>query len=42
MIADLSKKHDVLVISDEVYEWMIYTGHKHIRMGTYVVFGAHS
>ncbi|XP_038046548.1 kynurenine--oxoglutarate transaminase 3-like [Patiria miniata] len=34
MIADLCKKHDVLCISDEVYEFMIYSGHEHIRMAT--------
>ncbi len=33
MIADLCKKHDVIVIADEVYEWMIYKGHKHHRIG---------
>ena len=33
MIADLCKKHNTLCISDEVYEYMIYSGHKHIRMG---------
>ncbi|CAH1733132.1 kynurenine aminotransferase-like isoform X1 [Aphis gossypii] len=34
MIADLAKKHNVLVISDEVYEWMVYEPAKHIRMAT--------
>jgi len=34
MIADLAKKHDVLVIADEVYEWMIYQPNKHIRIAT--------
>ena len=33
MIAELAKKWDVLVIADEVYEWMIYKGHKHIKIG---------
>ena len=32
MIADLCKKHDVLCVSDEVYEWLIYAG-EHIRIG---------
>lgn len=34
MIAELSKKHNVLVIMDEVYEWLIYRGNKHVRMAT--------
>ncbi|XP_001951376.2 kynurenine--oxoglutarate transaminase 3 [Acyrthosiphon pisum] len=34
MIADLAKKHNVLVISDEVYEWLVYEPTKHIRMAT--------
>lgn len=33
-IADLCKKWNVLCISDEVYEWIVYKPHKHIRMGT--------
>lgn len=33
MIADLAKKHNVLVISDEVYEWLVYEPIKHIRIG---------
>ena len=33
MIADLCKKHDVIVFADEVYEWMVYRGNKHIKMG---------
>lgn len=33
-IAELCKKWNVLCISDEVYEWMIYEGEKHIRMCT--------
>lgn len=34
MIAELCKKHDVICIMDEVYEWIIYEGAKHIRMNT--------
>ncbi|XP_045510135.1 kynurenine aminotransferase isoform X2 [Colias croceus] len=34
MIADLCKKHDVLCVADEVYEWMVYEPKKHIRIGT--------
>ncbi len=32
-LASLCKKHNVLYISDEVYEWMVYDGKEHIRMG---------
>lgn len=34
VIADLCIKHDTLCISDEVYEWLVYTGHKHIKIAT--------
>ncbi|XP_067845995.1 kynurenine--oxoglutarate transaminase 3-like isoform X2 [Heptranchias perlo] len=34
VIADLCIKHDVLCISDEVYEWLVYSGHKHIKIAT--------
>ncbi|KAL4714618.1 hypothetical protein ACJJTC_019681 [Scirpophaga incertulas] len=34
MIANLCKKHNVLCLSDEVYEWMVYKPHKHIRIAT--------
>ena len=34
MIADLCKKHDVLVISDEVYEHMVFEPKSHIRINT--------
>lgn len=33
VIADLCKRYDVMCVSDEVYEWMVYTGNEHIRMG---------
>ncbi|CAB1323786.1 unnamed protein product [Coregonus sp. 'balchen'] len=33
-IADLCIKHDTLCISDEVYEWLIYKGHQHIKIAT--------
>ena len=33
-IAELAKKHDLLVISDEVYEHLIYTGEKHRSIAT--------
>lgn len=31
-IANLCKKHNVLCISDEVYEWMVYDGNEHVRI----------
>lgn len=33
LIADLCVKHDALCISDEVYEWLVYDGKEHIRIG---------
>ncbi|KAM7298585.1 kynurenine aminotransferase isoform X1 [Ixodes scapularis] len=33
-IANLCKKHDVICVSDEVYEWIVYDGAKHVRMCT--------
>ncbi|OAD57335.1 Kynurenine--oxoglutarate transaminase 3 [Eufriesea mexicana] len=33
-IANLAKKWNVLVISDEVYEWLVYEPYKHIRIAT--------
>ncbi|KAM6167266.1 kynurenine--oxoglutarate transaminase 3 [Erethizon dorsatum] len=35
LIADLCIKHDVLCISDEVYEWLVYTGNKHLKIATF-------
>ncbi|KAI4459771.1 Pyridoxal phosphate-dependent transferase [Holotrichia oblita] len=34
MIANLCKKWNVLCISDEVYEWIVYKPYEHIRIGT--------
>ena len=34
LIAELCVKHDELCISDEVYEWLVYDGKQHIRIGT--------
>uniref|UniRef100_A0A4W4G4V4 Aminotransferase class I/classII large domain-containing protein n=1 Tax=Electrophorus electricus TaxID=8005 RepID=A0A4W4G4V4_ELEEL len=34
MIADLCIKHDVLCISDEVYEWLTYDGEHHIKIAS--------
>lgn len=31
-IADLCKKYNVLCVSDEVYEWVIYDDFKHVRI----------
>lgn len=33
MIADLCIKHDIICISDEVYEWLTYDGTKHVKIG---------
>ncbi|XP_044530077.1 kynurenine--oxoglutarate transaminase 3 isoform X2 [Gracilinanus agilis] len=33
-IAELCIKHDAICISDEVYEWLVYTGKKHIKIAT--------
>ncbi|XP_060058280.1 kynurenine--oxoglutarate transaminase 3 isoform X2 [Erinaceus europaeus] len=35
VIADLCIKYDTLCISDEVYEWLVYTGNKHLRIATF-------
>lgn len=32
-IADLVKKYDVMVISDEIYEWRVFKPYKHINFG---------
>ncbi len=34
VVADLCKKWDVLAITDEIYEYMVYDGAKHISMAT--------
>ena len=33
-IADLCIKKNILVVSDEVYEWLIFEPCQHIRIGT--------
>jgi len=33
-IAHLANKHDLLVLCDEVYEWMVYDNKKHIKLAT--------
>lgn len=34
VIADLCVKHDVVCISDEVYEWLTYDGAKHVKIAS--------
>ncbi|EDV27448.1 Kynurenine--oxoglutarate transaminase 3 [Trichoplax sp. H2] len=34
LIAELCIKHDVICITDEVYEWLIYSGSEHTRIAT--------
>ncbi len=33
-IADLAKKHDLLVVSDEIYEKLVYEGNEHLSIAT--------
>ena len=33
-LAQIAQEHDLLVLSDEVYEWMTYDGTPHVRMAT--------
>ncbi|KAK2488599.1 hypothetical protein MC885_011077 [Smutsia gigantea] len=35
VIADLCIKYDTLCISDEVYEWLVYTGNKHLKIAMF-------
>ncbi|XP_021111078.1 kynurenine--oxoglutarate transaminase 3 isoform X2 [Heterocephalus glaber] len=35
LIAHLCIKYDTLCISDEVYEWLVYTGNKHLKIATF-------
>lgn len=39
-IADLCKKHNVLCISDEVYEWMVYDDNEHIRICKFLLLNS--
>ncbi|XP_046740202.1 kynurenine aminotransferase isoform X2 [Diprion similis] len=34
VIADLAKKWNAIVISDEVYEWLVYKPNEHVRIAT--------
>lgn len=38
MIAELCIKHDTLCFSDEVYEWLVYKGQQHVKIGGYPVW----
>lgn len=33
-LADLAKQHDLLVLSDEIYERMVYSGARHVSLGS--------
>lgn len=33
-LAELALRHNLLVLSDEVYEWMVYGGVEHVRIAT--------
>ena len=34
LIASLCIKYDVICISDEVYEWLVYPGKEHLRIAS--------
>ncbi|XP_074647158.1 kynurenine--oxoglutarate transaminase 3-like isoform X2 [Tubulanus polymorphus] len=34
LIRSLCIKHDVVCVADEVYEWLVYKGHQHIKIAT--------
>ena len=34
IIADLAIEHDLLVVADEVYEHLVFTGHEHVSIAT--------
>jgi hypothetical protein len=33
VVAELCQQHDVLCITDEVYQWLVYDGNQHISIG---------
>lgn len=33
LVASLCQQHDVVCISDEVYQWMVFDGFQHISIG---------
>lgn len=35
-LAEVCCRHDLLCVSDEVYEWLVYPGNEHIKIGTYI------
>uniref|UniRef100_Q16773-3 Isoform 3 of Kynurenine--oxoglutarate transaminase 1 n=1 Tax=Homo sapiens TaxID=9606 RepID=Q16773-3 len=40
LVASLCQQHDVVCITDEVYQWMVYDGHQHISIvSAAVLFG---
>jgi aspartate/methionine/tyrosine aminotransferase len=34
-LAELAREKDLIVVSDEVYEWMIYPGNEMVRFGLF-------
>lgn len=34
LIAELCQEHDVVVVTDEVYEHIVFEGHRHVRLAT--------
>ncbi|MEM3670842.1 MAG: pyridoxal phosphate-dependent aminotransferase [Thermoprotei archaeon] len=34
-IAEIAEKNDLLVISDEIYEYLVYSGHKHVSIASF-------
>ncbi|XP_029392438.1 kynurenine--oxoglutarate transaminase 1 isoform X4 [Mus pahari] len=34
LVAALCQQHDVLCISDEVYQWLVYDGHQHVSIAS--------
>ncbi|XP_045626969.1 kynurenine--oxoglutarate transaminase 1 isoform X3 [Ursus americanus] len=34
LVASLCQQHDVICISDEVYQWLVYDGHQHISIAS--------
>lgn len=41
-ISDLCKKYDVLCISDEVYEWLIFDDNEHVRICEFFFYFSNS
>lgn len=42
LVASLCQQHDVVCISDEVYQWLVYDGDQHISIGEPGQLGAPS